>query len=104
MNSARFSTPLARATSILAVFVVLSVPARLGAGDRRSPIERALDFLVANQVPQSTDAIVDGVRVKDFAGDWPQYFHLQANEAFRVRDVSPFTVAFIHHALSQVVE
>lgn len=50
------------------------------------------------------DVVVDGVRVVDFAGDWPQYFHLKGSDAFRVRDVSPFTVAFIHHALSQLVE
>ncbi len=45
-----------------------------------------------------------GVRFVDFPGDWPQYFTLPGPEAFRVRDVSPFTVAFIHHALTHVVE
>jgi hypothetical protein len=92
------------ATGVLALCVILSAPARLGAGDQRSPVERAIDFLIAHQVARPVDVVVDGVRVVDFAGDWPQYFHLQGGEAFRVRDVSPFTVAFIHHALSHVVE
>ena len=103
MSSTLFARYILRATGVLAVWVILTAPARVGAGDR-SPIERAIDFLVAHQVGQPVNAIVDGARVVDFAGNWPQYFHLKGNEAFRVRDVSPFTVAFIHHSLSQVVE
>jgi hypothetical protein len=89
---------------IVALCVIASAAARLGAGDQRTPIQRAIDFLIAHQLPQPVDSMIDGVRVVDFAGDWPQYFHLKGGEAFRVRDVSPFTVAFIHHALSHVVE
>ena len=48
--------------------------------------------------------MIDGTRVVDFAGDWPQYFTLHDVPSVRVRDVSPFTVAFIHHALSTLVE
>jgi hypothetical protein len=42
--------------------------------------------------------------VRDFPGDWPQFFHLRGAPAARVRDVSPFIVAFIHHALTHAVE
>ena len=72
-------------------------------GASRSPIERALDYLLAQQVAESFDTTLNGVRVIDREGNWPQYFHLKGNEAFRFRDVSPFTVSFIHHALSHVV-
>jgi hypothetical protein len=91
------------AVGLLGVCVVLSAPI-LGAGDRESPFERAIDFLSMHQVRQPMDVVVNGVRVVDFPGDWPQFFHLQGGEAFRVRDVSPFTVAFIHHSLAHVVE
>jgi len=92
------------ATDVLALCLMVSAPARLGAGDRRSPVERAIDFLVAHQVSKPVVATINGARVVDFPGNWPQYFHLRGGEDFRVRDVSPFTVAFIHHALSHVVE
>jgi len=87
----------------LAVYLVWSrAPVR--AGDRDSPIERAIDFLSMQQVKQPFDTVVNGARIVDFPGDWPQFFSLKGAEAFRVRDVSPFTVAFIHHALAHVVE
>jgi hypothetical protein len=89
---------------VLALFVVLSAPPSLGAGHGWSPIERAIGFLFIHQVPQPLDVVVGGVRVVDFPGNWPQYFHLQGGEAFRVRDVSPFMVTFVHHALTHVVE
>ena len=95
---------LVAVTRLLALCVVLSAPPNLGAVDRESPLERAIDFLFTHQVHQPLDVVVNGVRVVDFPGDWPQYFNLQGGEAFRVRDVSPFTVAFIHHALTHVVE
>ena len=95
---------LVAVTRLLALCVVLSAPPNLGAVDRESPLERAIDFLVTHQVRQPLDVVVNGARVVDFPGDWPQYFNLQGGEAFRVRDVSPFTVAFIHHALTHVVE
>jgi hypothetical protein len=69
-----------------------------------SPIQRALGFLLLNQVQRPLDIIIDGARTLDFAGDWPQYFRLQGGGSGRVRDVSPFTVAFIHHALTSIVE
>ena len=91
-------------TCVLVLCVVLSATPSLGAGHQRSPIERAIGFLVTHQVPQPLDVVVNRVRVIDFPGDWPQYFHLQGREAFRVRDVSPFMVTFVHHALTHIVE
>jgi len=90
------------ATLVAALYVVAFAPAGVGAVDRTSPIERAIDFLFQQQVRAPLDVVVNGVRVIDFPGDWPQYFSLGA--AFRVRDVSPFTVGFIHHALTEVIE
>src|SRR5437879_1571343 len=88
------------AAGLVALGAIALAPAGLGAGDPRSPIERAIDFLSANQVRRPVDMIVNGARVLDFPGDWPQYFHLHGGDLFRVRDVSPFTVAYIHHALA----
>jgi hypothetical protein len=90
-------------TAVLVCGVFLSAPT-LGAGDRASPIERAIAFLSAHQLSEPLDTIVDGSPVVDFPGDWPQFFALRNAEAFRVRDVSPFTVGFIHHALTQINE
>lgn len=86
----------------LAACVMLSVPVGVLAGDRESPITRAINFLFNQQVRRPLP-VVDGGRIVDFPGDWPQYFQLQGSE-FRVRDVSPFTVAFIHHSLTHIVE
>ena len=102
----RAATPVVRllaAAGLLALCVLMRTPG-LEAGDPASPIERAIAFLSANQVRRPVDVMVNGARVVDFPGDWPQQFTLRGGEAFRVRDVSPFTVAFIHHALSGVVE
>ena len=85
---------------VLALFLI--APARFESAPR-SPIELALDYLLSQQVSESFDTTLNGVRVIDYAGNWPQYFHLRGNEAFRFRDVSPFTVSFIHHALSHIV-
>ena len=89
---------------LVAVAVIWSTPVMMGAGDPASPIARALAFLAAEQVRQPLDVVVNGARVVDFPGDWPQHFTLQRAEWFRIRDVSPFTVAFIHHALAVVNE
>src|SRR4051794_27920920 len=88
-------TALRVAAAVLAVSLILSAPARLGAVEWRSPIERALGFLFANQLRRPLQVKVNGARVVDFAGDWPQFFTLKGAERVRVRDVSPFTVAFI---------
>lgn len=69
-----------------------------------SPVERALDFLYVHQLDKPLRTVVDGVEIVDFPGNWPQHFQLEGAEDFRVREVSPFMVAFIHHALTHVVE
>jgi hypothetical protein len=38
------------------------------------------------------------------AGDWPQYFYALDLPGLRIREVSPFIPAFIHHSLTHVVE
>jgi hypothetical protein len=48
--------------------------------------------------------VVDGLVVVDLPGNWPQYFRLRGGTGSGVRDVSPFNVAFIHHALTHVAE
>jgi hypothetical protein len=91
-------------TCLLTLSVVLFAPVSLGAEQGLSPLERALGFLFLQQVREPVDVRVDEVQVVDFPGNWPQHFTLQGQDAFRVREVSPFMVAFIHHALTHVVE
>jgi hypothetical protein len=88
--------------ALAAIALVWAAPAGIGARPE-SPATRALRFLAAQQLREPLDAVVSGARVRDFPGDWPQYFNLQG-AGIRVRDVSPFMVAFVHHALTQVVE
>jgi hypothetical protein len=88
----------------LVALCVIAVPATFDAADAPSPVQRALAFLFLNQVQRPLDVTVNGNRVLDFPGNWPQYFRLRGVGTGRVRDVSPFTVAFIHHALTTVVE
>ena len=94
-----------RSSAALAIvaLILLTAPARFDAAAPPSPIQRALGFLYLNQLQSPLDVSVNGSRVLDFPGNWPQYFRLQGS-AGRVRDVSPFTVAFIHHALTSIVE
>jgi hypothetical protein len=64
-----------------------------------SPIAKALHFL------QHTQLITD-VRDRkktDWEGDWPQCFARDRNGPY-IRDVSPFSPTFIHHALSLINE
>jgi len=63
-------------------------------------IEGAFSFLRDQQVAVTTQkrgAI-------DYTGNWPQFFYLKELPSVRIRDVSPFIVAFIHHALTHLVE
>ena len=90
--------------AVLALWGVLAGAAGPAADDHPSPIQRALGFLLLHQVRQPLDVTVNGVRVVDFPGDWPQFFGLRDAPSFRVRDVSPFPVAFIHHALTYASE
>jgi len=88
---------------LAAALVLLCAPPRIAARDRPSPIERALGFLSRHQLTEPLDLTTSAGHVVDFAGDWPQYFHLPGSQALSVRDVSPFMVAFIHHALTRIV-
>jgi len=65
-----------------------------------SAISRALAYLEVTQVTVEEESQTGG----DFAGNWPQYFMAAALPEFRVRDVSPFMAAFIHHGLALVSE
>src|SRR5688572_21650591 len=91
-------------TALALVSVLAAAPALLGVSRPDTPISRALTFLAAQQVRAPLDVVTDGARVRDYPGDWPQYFQLRGADWLRVRDVSPFTVAFIHHALALVAE
>lgn len=95
---------VAAMAAVLALSGLLAGPARLGADARPSPIQRALGFLFLHQIRQPLAVEVNGVRVVDFPGNWPQFFGLRDAPSFRVRDVSPFPVAFIHHALTYTSE
>jgi hypothetical protein len=91
---------VAAIAGLLASGVLLYGTASLEADDRPTPIQRAIGFLWRHQVQRPLSTTVNGVQVVDFPGNWPQYFHLRGTGTSRVRDVSPFTVAFIHHALT----
>jgi hypothetical protein len=67
-------------------------------------IRKALGYLFAHQLKEPL-LFFEGLKpVRDYPGDWPQFFSLRENPAWRVREVSPFMAAFIHHSLTQVVE
>jgi hypothetical protein len=89
------------ATSILALVAVWPSASK-ATGEPRTPIQRALAYLYSTQLRAPLDVVVDGRRVLDFAGDWPQSFTPADDDSVQVRDVSPFTVVFIHHALAQL--
>ncbi len=71
-----------------------------GCSSTEPPITKALHFLERVQVRQDTQ----GPGSRDYAGNWPQYFYTGGLPQVRVRDVSPFIPAFIHHALTLVTE
>lgn len=100
MNRRMTPTLVQIMVAVLIGMAALAVPI---AGDERSPIQRAIDFLAMQQVRQPLQIVVGGGLILDFPGNWPQFFELQGS-TLRVRDVSPFSVAFIHHALTHVVE
>ena len=63
-----------------------------------SAISRALHYLDLTQV---TPAQEDKTG-RDFAGNWPQYFHVNQQPDIRIRDISPFMATFIHHSLTHI--
>ena len=95
---------LVAATAVAAAICGVFPQAAGPAAGPPSPIQRALGFLLLHQVQQPLDVEVNGVRVVDFPGDWPQFISLRDTPSFRVRDVSPFSVAFVHHALTHASE
>jgi hypothetical protein len=98
-------TPLPVLARGLAFALVLGAASPGATADEAAvPLKRALAFLRTRQVQEPLDILVDGARVRDYPGDWPQFFSLRGAPVLRVRDASPFMVAFIHHSLTQVVE
>lgn len=99
-----------RCAPFIVTLCLLATTAEFDAAAPPSPVRRALGFLYLNQLQRPLDVVVGGARVVDFPGNWPQYFRLQdtgtgtGTGSGRVRDVSPFTVAFIHHSLTSIVE
>jgi hypothetical protein len=94
----------ARRLALLLPLLVLALSPALAAADELTPLQRALAYLNSTQLRQPLDIPIGDFRLRDEPGDWPQYFHLQGGGTFRVRDVSPFMVAFIHHALTTITE
>ncbi len=94
------------ALSIVALSIVAPSPAATGpsAARERAAVRAALGYLYDQQLQEPLDVFIDNRRVMDYPGDWPQFFWLPGNPLPPVRDVSPFTAAFIRHALMQVVE
>ncbi len=64
-----------------------------------TPIAMALRYLDSTQV--KVDCLVGNGT--DYAGDWPQCFGFDRAGPY-IRDISPFSPAFIHHALSLITE
>ncbi len=82
------------------VLVALACLCVVGCEDERTPIQRGLHYLALQQVgciEASDDSIIDQ------EGNWPQFYWSPTYPEIRVREVSPFMAAFIHHALSLVV-
>ena len=98
------SVLLSQLAAVLALCLISSEPANSAAPNRESPIRTAIGFLSREQISSPLDVVLDRVRVVDFPGNWPQFFQLEGAEWLRVHDVSPFMVAFIHHALTEIVE
>ncbi|HIJ72759.1 MAG TPA: hypothetical protein HPP83_01540 [Candidatus Hydrogenedentes bacterium] len=100
------SMPKYRPLPILRVWLILVVLCctSVECNPRATPIGRALFFLRTRQVAAGVEVLTEDGPVVDYAGNWPQSFSLEGTPAFRIRDVSPFIVTFIHHALTHVVE
>ena len=64
-------------------------------------LARALAYLNASQTKADRN-VQAPKRDIDYAGNWPQEFHFKSVQALRFNDVSPFVVAFVHHALTLV--
>jgi hypothetical protein len=71
-----------------------------GSSPEAEAIEETLSFLQGQQVAVTTQER----GAADYEGNWPQFFFLKELPSVRIRDVSPFIVSFIHHALAHLVE
>ena len=69
-----------------------------------SALTGALRYLETTQTTREDEARGVSGRTADFEGNWPQFFHFRAIPDYRIREVSPFVVAFIHHALTLIRE
>ena len=69
-----------------------------------NPVHRAFNFLHINQIKTSFRETIKGVRFIDYAGNWPQFFYPNDEPNKRIREVSPFIVTFIHHALTHITK
>lgn len=85
-------------------FVILLLLVASGCPRDPDPIVRALRYLANTQVSDADAARLRGSGTTDCAGNWPQEFHFANAPNVRFREVSPFVVAFIHHALTLVNE
>jgi hypothetical protein len=63
-------------------------------------ISRGVRFLKSQQLHAPLVGVGSNGAVRDFPGDWPQYFYFAESPKLRFREVSPFTVTFIHEALT----
>jgi hypothetical protein len=75
-------------------------PSPAGPSPEQEAIEGAFAFLQDQQVTVTTQER----GATDYEGNWPQFFFLKELPSIRIRDVSPFILSFIHHALTHLVE
>ncbi|MCL4691215.1 MAG: terpene cyclase/mutase family protein [Candidatus Hydrogenedentes bacterium] len=85
-------------------FVLLLPILTLGCPEDPDPVARALRYLENTQVTDAETARLRVTGTTDYAGNWPQEFHFANAPNIRFREVSPFVVAFIHHALTLIHE
>ena len=69
-----------------------------------SPIQRALTFLRTAQTTAADEQRLGQGKRMDYEGNWPQVFYFRHFQPLRIPEVSPFVVAFVHHALTHVNE
>ncbi len=67
-------------------------------------VAKSLTYLQMTQTTAADEARGIPGRDADYEGNWPQVFHFKSVPGYRIREVSPFVVAFIHHALTVINE
>lgn len=86
------------AVAILAAFCLSGCP------KHPDPIVHALHYLERMQLSAADEARLNATPIINYAGNWPQVFYFRGAPRVRIPEVSPFIVAFIHHALAGVNE